>query len=79
MGTPGFDWGICSFCDSEDNHALFDCQVLRAQVQGLAERGIIWIEREIVRKGDCMAASLCLLATQLGASCNAISVGSKKE
>ena len=30
MGTLGFDWGICSFYDSENNHALFDCKVLRA-------------------------------------------------
>ncbi|KAL0014013.1 hypothetical protein SO802_001082 [Lithocarpus litseifolius] len=32
VGTPGFDWEICSFCDSEDKHTLFDCKVLRAQV-----------------------------------------------
>ena len=30
MGTLGFDWGIYTFCDSEDSHALFDCKVLRA-------------------------------------------------
>ncbi|KAL0004815.1 hypothetical protein SO802_012376 [Lithocarpus litseifolius] len=30
MGTPGIDWGICSFCDSEDSHTLFDCKMLRA-------------------------------------------------
>jgi len=48
MGTPGFDWGICSFYDSGDSYALFDCKVLQAQVQSLAEHGIIWIEREIV-------------------------------
>ncbi|KAL0012937.1 hypothetical protein SO802_000006 [Lithocarpus litseifolius] len=36
MGTLGFDWEICSFCDSGDMHALFDCRVLRAQVQSLA-------------------------------------------
>ena len=35
MGTPRFDWGIYLFCDSEDSHALFDCKVLRAQVQSL--------------------------------------------
>ena len=28
IGTPKFDWGICSFCDSEDRHALFDCKML---------------------------------------------------
>ena len=28
IGTMGFDWGIYSFCDSEDSHALFDCKVL---------------------------------------------------
>ena len=28
VGTLGFDWGICSFCDSKDSHALFDCGVL---------------------------------------------------
>ena len=53
--------------------------MLRAQVQSLANHGIIWIEREIVRRDDCMAASLCSLATQLGTSCNAISVGSRKD
>ena len=30
MGTLGFNWGICLFCDSEDSHALFDCKALRA-------------------------------------------------
>ena len=79
IGNPGFDWGICSFYDSEDSHALFDCKVLRARVQSLAERSIIWVEREIVRRSDYMIANLCPLATQLGASYNAISVGSKKE
>ncbi|KAL0015476.1 hypothetical protein SO802_002545 [Lithocarpus litseifolius] len=39
--TPRFDWDNCSFCDSEDSHALFDCKVLRAQVQSLVECGII--------------------------------------
>ena len=48
METLRFDWGIYSFCDGKDTHALFDCRVLRAQVQSLAERDIIWIEREIV-------------------------------
>ena len=32
IGTLGFDWGICSFCDSKDSHALFDCKMLQAQV-----------------------------------------------
>ena len=63
MGTPGFDWRICSFCDGEDSYALFDCEVLRAQVRSLAECSIISIEREIVRRDDCMVASLCPLAT----------------
>ena len=79
MGTPGFDWGICLFYDSEESHNLFDCKVLWAQVQSLAKRGIIWIEREIVLRGYCMVASLYPLAIKSGASCNAISVGSKKE
>ena len=79
MGTPRFDWGIYSFCDSEDSHALFDCNVLRAQMQSLAKRGIIWIEREIMQKGDCMAASSCPPITQLGTNFNAISVGLKKD
>ena len=30
MGTLGFDWGICSFCDNGDMHAQFDCRMLRA-------------------------------------------------
>ena len=25
-----FDWGICSFCDSGERHASFDCKVPRA-------------------------------------------------
>ncbi|KAL0008660.1 hypothetical protein SO802_010162 [Lithocarpus litseifolius] len=79
MGTPGFDWGICSFCDNGDRNALFDCRVLRAQVQSLADPGIIWIGREIVQRDDCMAASLCPLATQLGTSCNTVSIGSRKD
>ena len=33
IGTLGFDWGICSFGYNEDNHALFDCKVLRAQIE----------------------------------------------
>ena len=79
IGTPRFDWGICSFCDNEDRHALFDCKVLRAQVQSLTEHGIISMEREIVRRSDCMAANLCPPITQLKTSCNAISVGSRKD
>ena len=31
IGTPRFDWGICSFCNNGDKHALFNCRVLRAQ------------------------------------------------
>ena len=57
--TPGFDWESYSFYDSEDRHTLFDCGVLRAQVQSLANHGIIWIEREFVRMSDYMVASLC--------------------
>ena len=79
MGTLGFDWGICLFYESEDSYALFDCKVLRAQVQSLAERGIIWVESEIARRGDNMVASLCPLIVQLIASCNAISVGPMKD
>ena len=79
IGTSGFDWGICSFCDSEDRHALLDFRVLRAQMQSLVECGIIWIEREIMQRGDCMVASLCPLTAQSGASCNAISIGSRKD
>ena len=79
IGTSRFDWGICSFYDNEDSHALFYCKVLGAQVQSLAKHGIIWIEREIVRKGDCMVASLCPPATQSKASCNAISIRSRKD
>ena len=79
MGTLGFDWGIYSFCDNEDYHVLFECKMLRAQVKSLVERGIIWIEREMVQRDECMVASLYPLATQLKASCNAISVGSRKD
>jgi len=79
MGTLRFDWGICSFCDGEDNHTLFNYKVLRAQVYSLAEPGIIWVEREIVQIGDCMAANLCPPTVQSEASCNAILVGSTKE
>ena len=31
-GTPRFNWGICSFYDSEDSDALFDYKMLQAQV-----------------------------------------------
>ena len=41
METPRFDWGIYLLCDSEDSHALFNCKVLRAQMQSLAKYGII--------------------------------------
>ena len=41
IGAPGFDWEICSFYDSEDRHALFDCSMLRAQVQSLTDHGIV--------------------------------------
>ena len=53
--------------------------MLQAQVQSLADRGIIWMEREIMQRGDCMVAGLYPLATQLGASCNAILVRSRKD
>ena len=79
IGTMRFDWGIYSFCDSGDRYALFNCKLFQAQVQSLADRGIIWIKREVVQKGDCMVASLCPPATQLGTSCNAISVGLRKD
>ena len=59
IGAPGFDWEVCSFCDSGDKNTLFDYRVLRAQVQSLADHGIIWIEREVVWKSDYMAANLC--------------------
>ena len=32
-----------------------------------------------MQRVDCMAANLCPLTTHLGASCNAISVGSRKD
>ena len=32
-----------------------------------------------MQRDDCMAASLCPLATQLGTSCNTISVGTRKD
>ena len=48
-------------------------------MQSLAERSINWVERETMQRDDYMAASLCPLATQLEASCNAISVGSRKD
>ena len=41
IGAPGFDWEVCLFCDSRDQYALFDCRVLRAQVQSLVDHGII--------------------------------------
>ena len=59
IGAPGFDWEVCSFCDSGDKNTLIDYRVLRAQVQSLADHGIIWIEREVVWKSDYMAANLC--------------------
>ena len=30
--ASSFDWGVYSFCDSGDQHALFNCRVLQAQV-----------------------------------------------
>ena len=41
MGALGFDWEVYSFYDSENKHTLFDYRVLRAQVQSLADHGII--------------------------------------
>ena len=41
IGAPKYDWGVCSFCDSKDRHALFDYGVFRAQVQSLANHGFI--------------------------------------
>ena len=48
-------------------------------MQSLVECDITWIEREIVQKGDCMATSFCPPITESGTSCNAISVGSRKD
>ena len=59
MGALGFDWEVYSFYDSKDKHTLFDYRVLRAQVQSLANHGIIWIKREVGWRNDCMATSLC--------------------
>ena len=73
----GFDWEVCSFCNSQNRHALFDCGLVRALVQGLADHGIIWIKREVVQKGDCMATSLCPLGLQAGTSHGAMSMGSR--
>ena len=44
--APDFKWEVCSFYHSGDRHALFDYRVLQAQVQSLADCGIIWIERK---------------------------------
>ena len=48
-------------------------------MQSLADCDIIWNEREIMRRDDYMAASLCLPTAQSGASYNAILVGSRKD
>jgi len=77
--ASGFDWEICSFCNSENRHALFDYRLLKAQVQDLANCGIIRIEREVTHKGDCMATSLCPLGLQAGTSHGAMSMGSRKD
>lgn len=45
----------------------------------MADRGIIWIEREVLRRGDCMVISLCPLGLQEGTSHRAISLGSRKD
>ena len=47
IGASGFNWEVCSFSHSRDRHALFNCRVLQAQVQSLADHGIIWIESEV--------------------------------
>lgn len=57
IGALGFDWEICSFYDSDDKHTLFNHRVLQAQVQSLANYGIIWIEREVVRVRMCALKS----------------------
>ena len=79
IGAPGFDWEVCSVCNSGNRHALFDCKMLRAQVQSLADCGIIWIERKVMHRGDCMATSLCPPRLQEGTSHSAMSVGSRKD
>ena len=59
----GFDWEVCSFYHSKDQHALFGCRVLQAEIQSLADYGIIWIEKEVVWRSDYMVASLCPSST----------------
>ncbi|KAK9997934.1 hypothetical protein SO802_017537 [Lithocarpus litseifolius] len=48
--VPDFSSSSFPWKDIGDRHALFDCKVLQSQVQSLADRGIIWIEREIMRR-----------------------------
>ena len=77
--APRFDWEVYLFCDNGDQHALFDCRVLKAQVQSLANHGIIWIEKEVVQRNDCMVVILCPLSTLAGTSHNAMSIASRKD
>lgn len=78
IDAPIFNWEVCSLCHNGDKHTLFNCRVLRAQFQSLASHGIIWIEREVVQRNDCMAANLCPPSTQAGSNHNAMSIGSRK-
>ena len=32
IGALGFNYKVCSFCDNGDQHALFDCRMLWAQL-----------------------------------------------
>ena len=74
-----FDQEICTFCHSGDRHTLFNCRVLMEQVQSLANHGIIWIERKVIQKNDCMAASLYPTSAQVGTSHIAMTIGSRKD
>ncbi|KAL0004835.1 hypothetical protein SO802_012396 [Lithocarpus litseifolius] len=68
FGAKGHTWEECVHLrlriqdlidNSGDKYILFDCRVLRAQIKSSADRGIIWIQREVIWRSDCMAASLC--------------------
>jgi len=78
-GATRFDWENCSFCGNGDRYTLFDCRVLRAQVQSLADYGIIRIERKVVWRSDCMETSLCPPSTQAGTGHSAMSIGLRKD
>lgn len=45
----------------------------------MVDHGIIWIEGEVMRRSDCMVASLCPLSIQVRINHSAMSVASRED